>query len=252
MKVNPLGDSMLRKFIKLVVPKELIFLRRERDHRLQSADPDERQASEIFGDIYRRNVWGGEPGQLYSGSGSDDEISSHYVTFVSNYISANKIRSVVDLGCGDFRVGRQIISPEIDFVGVDVVQDIVDRNTAEFGSDKVKFVGLDVINEPLPPGELYLVRQVLQHLSNEQIRFVLDKLDHASHVIIAEHHPSPHRFKTPNVQKAPGRGTRIGYRSGVFPDKAPFSKCYRIAATTPVRPIVAPDECISIYVKAAD
>jgi SAM-dependent methyltransferase len=211
--------------------------------------PDARSPTEIFSEIYRNNWWGGQPGELYSGSGSSDEISASFVQTVRDYIEAHGLRRVVDLGCGDFRVGAQLLRPGLTYTGVDVVPDLVESHQRTVARAGVEFVVLDIVDDELPDGDLYLLRQVLQHLSNAQIGRVLVKLRDKPHVIIAEHHPAPHRLKRPNRDKPAGRGIRVPFRSGVYPDRAPFSFPCRVIATHPVPPLIAPGEVITTYAK---
>jgi len=46
------------------------------------------------------------------------------------------------------------------------------------------------MNCSLPAADLYLVRQVLQHLSNEEIAKVIANLGNARRVLISEHLPA--------------------------------------------------------------
>jgi hypothetical protein len=224
---------------------------RERRHRQESDEGETRSSAEVFGEIYQRGLWGGRDTGFFSGSGSDLEISAPFVDIVARYIEEKRISSIVDLGCGDFRVGRQLVRPGIRYVGVDVVSALIAENQQRYGNDLVRFEERDIVNGPLPDGDLYLVRQVLQHLSNDQIDGVLRNLDDRQHVIIAEHHPAPDRLHRPNEDKRPGRGTRIGYRSGVFPEQPPFSRAYQVIGSTNTRPIASSGERIVIYSKKA-
>src|SRR5690242_189516 len=63
---------------------------------------------DIFRKTYLQNKWGGEKGEFYSGPGSYGDIVVAYVEFLAGYIEANKIKTVVDIGCGDFNIGRQL------------------------------------------------------------------------------------------------------------------------------------------------
>lgn len=73
-----------------------------------------RMATEdVFTDIYSNNRWGGTSGSFFSGAGS------HEATIVEPYLAGVKRElerigaaslTVVDLGCGDFSVGRRIAS----------------------------------------------------------------------------------------------------------------------------------------------
>jgi hypothetical protein len=222
-----------------------------REQRQQSGlqRPDTRPPAEIFSEIYRQNMWGGRAGEFYSGDGSNDEITASYVETVSGYIEAHNIRSVVDLGCGDFRVGAQILRPGLTYTGLDVVPALIESHRRTHARDGVSFTLGDIVDGELPEGELYLVRQVLQHLSNAQITRVLAKLRDKPHVIIAEHHCAPRRFKQFNHDKPAGRDIRVPFGSGVYPDKTPFDFPCRVIATAAVPPIIAAGEMITTYAK---
>jgi|RhiMethySRZTD1v2_1073278.scaffolds.fasta_scaffold201572_4 SAM-dependent methyltransferase len=187
-------------------------------------DFEDRSLKEVFTHIYRQNVWGrGEDG-LYSGPGSDPAVTAPYVAAVREFIRSEHIRSVVDLGCGDFRVGKQMLAPELRYHGVDIVDDVVNRNKQLFGSRDVAFSCLDATREDLPAGDLCLVREVFQHLSNEQIAKVLVRCRRFPFVIVTERVASPDRLTTPNVDIRQGPNTRADIGSGVVLDAPPFSE----------------------------
>jgi hypothetical protein len=131
--------------------------------------------------------------------------------------------TVVDLGCGDFSVGQRIASGCGRYIGVDIVKPLVDRNRATFGSSTVSFLHANIVEDELPEGDVCLVRQVFQHLSNDQILAVLPKLEQYGWSFITEHHPSEFRLLQPNKDKPHGGSIRAGQRSGVFLDQPPFN-----------------------------
>src|SRR4051794_28041329 len=246
--------DLLKRVAKAAFPGLVTSIRERRSHRdmlkrelrgqTDMLKDDNRSPTEIFSEIYRNNMWGGRPGELYSGLGSDDEISAEFVQVVRGCIETHDIRSVVDLGCGDFRVGAQLLRPGLSFIGVDVVPALVESHQRTFARDGVSFQVADIIDDELPEGELYLLRQILQHLSNNQIGRVLAKLNDKPHVVIAEHHPAPGRFRCYNHDKPPGRDIRVPFGSGVYPDQAPFCFPCRVIVTSPVPPIITPGEVI--------
>lgn len=240
--------KLLKRAATAAFPGLATFMR-ERREQAHMRKADSRPPTEIFSEIYRNNMWGGRPGEFYSGDGSGDEISAAYVQTVRRYIETHDVRSVVDLGCGDFRVGAQLLRPGLSYIGVDVVPALVESHQRTFARDGVSFEVGDIIDGELPKGELYLLRQVLQHLSNDQINRVLAKLGDKPHVVIAEHHPAPGRFRRYNHDKPPGRDIRVPFGSGVYLDQAPFSFPCRVIATTPVPPIITPGEVITTYAK---
>lgn len=180
----------------------------------------------VFTEVYARNQWGGQTGRFFSGSGSHQaDIVLPYVEFVREWLREHDAHDsiLVDLGCGDFAIGSHLVDLCQHYIGADVVAPLIALNTKLFGSEKVEFVQLDITSDPLPRGNLCVVRQVLQHLSNAEIAAVLPKLDRYRWVLITEHHPLPGRSVRPNVDISSGKGTRMRYSSGVFLDETPFS-----------------------------
>ena len=189
--------------------------------RLRTPDPEH-----IFTHIYKNKIWG--EGNLeipyYSGGGSDDEFAIPYVNAIVDFISKNKIKSIVDLGCGDFRIGKKITElTDVNFIGVDIVDDLIEYNKKQFSSASVSFYKKNIASDKLPAGELYLVRQVFQHLSNSQIKKALKNLSACKHLIITEHQPVDSNC-TPNIDKPVGAGIRLEGNSGVYLEHPPFNK----------------------------
>jgi SAM-dependent methyltransferase len=120
-------------------------------------------------------LWGGIGGnEFFSGQGSLDKFAAPYVEWLTGFIAECGIKTIVDLGCGDFRIGQQICSAiSVKYVGVDIVLDLIAFNQSRYGNATVSFKCVDIIEDELPDGDLCLIRQVLQHLSNAQISRVL-------------------------------------------------------------------------------
>jgi len=177
----------------------------------------------IFERIYENKVWGESNGsRFYSGSGSDEAYSSSYIQIVKEFINRNRIESVVDLGCGDFRIGSKICETGVSYIGIDIVSSLIAHHNEQYSSDKVKFIGLDIVKEKLPNGELCLIRQVLQHLSNGQIKKVVKKIKKYKFAIVTEHLPIDEN-SVPNLDKEPNGDIRLGMNSGVYLDRAPYN-----------------------------
>jgi hypothetical protein len=189
----------------------------------------------VFSRIYQRQLWrSNQGGKFHSGAGSRGEPAQIYVEKMGAIL--RKIQSelsrpitIVDLGCGDFEVARDLLAEVADarYIGCDIVPDLVAYNTETFATGGISFQLLDIIADPLPTGDIYLVRQVLQHLSNAQIRAFLDKLPDA-YVFITEGQPL-HRSGPTNPDKEAGDSVRFdwftGTGSGVELDKPPFNAC---------------------------
>lgn len=219
----------LEKLLRLIAgldifrPLRMLYIRRRVLPALHDryADLD---ASEVFSDIYAKKAWGSEKGEHFtSGTGSGGLYTSRYCDVVNSFIVERGVRAVVDIGCGDFRVGSRIARPEISYTGVDVVQDLIAHNEKAFGAHHIRFRCGDLTRGVLPDAELCLIRQVLQHLSNQEILLALDRCKKYRYVIITEHLPNGRRIKS-NVDKPHGPDIRLYSNSGVFLDQPPFSQ----------------------------
>ena len=76
---------------------------------------------------------------------------------------------VVDLDCGDFHVGSRLRCLCSGYVACDIVEPLIAFNAKTFEGLGVDFRTLDLTKDELPSGEVVFVRQVLQHLSNDDI-----------------------------------------------------------------------------------
>jgi SAM-dependent methyltransferase len=130
-------------------------------------------AREEFAKIYREHVWGGTS---RSGPGSDPEVLRPYAELLSTFIRQRNIRSVVDVGCGDWALGRTLDWTGIDYTGVDIVPEVIEMLNATYGSSHVRFVCRDLLSDELPSAELCVIKDVLQHLPNESVRSFIQKL----------------------------------------------------------------------------
>jgi SAM-dependent methyltransferase len=186
----------------------------------QSRRDRKRSSREVFSEVYRNNLWGGAKGEMYSGVGSRYAPAELYANAVVNFIKANDISNVVDLGCGDFEIGKRIAAFCERCVGVDVVPELIERNTKLYAAENIHFMCLDIADDDLPDGQLCLIRQVLQHLSNKEILTVLAKARKYPELIVTEHYPThPESY---NRDKIHGSGTRVEDGSGVYLDRPPY------------------------------
>ena len=179
---------------------------------------------ETFSTIYKDNVWGGDIGEFVSGSGTLNPNTSIYVKNVSEFIEKNNVKTMLDIGCGDFRVGRQICkeNPTLVYTGADIVDSLIDYNKQHFSSNNIKFRVLDAVDDALPAADLCTIRQVWQHLSNDEIVKIIPKLSIFKYLIITEHLPIGDNIFI-NLDKNHGPDIRMLKKSGVFIDKPPFN-----------------------------
>ena len=180
--------------------------------------------ADAFTEIYRRKLWGQLEGEgFFSGGGSLERFAGPYAERVKAFIAERGITTVIDLGCGDFRVGQRICEGSaVRYIGVDVVPDLIARNKSKFAFNGVDFKCLNIIEDQLPVGELCLIRQVLQHLSNGEIARVLANCSKFPFLLVTEDVYSGPDMR-PNLDVLHGPDNRLFRNSGVYLDLPPFN-----------------------------
>lgn len=216
------GD-VLKGTLKRVLPSAAIVSYQRWRLRVARATNAQLPIRDVFRGVYARNSWGGTQGDFFSGTGSEEAQTTAYAEAVREFVRTRGIKSIVDLGCGDYRVGRMLKMAGVHYLGVDIVPELIERNRALFTDPDTVFMCRDLLEEALPAAELCLLRQVLQHLSNVEIARALQRLNQYPYVLVTEHYPAPSRLVRPNLDKPHGPDTRLVDGSGVFLDLPPFA-----------------------------
>lgn len=128
--------------------------------------------SEVFDEIYEKNKWG-----LGSGAGSIPKHTKGYVRFLQNFLRANNINSVIDMGCGDWQFSHLVDWSGVDYTGYDVVDSVVRKNIIKHSDKNIHFQLYSGNPDDLPKADLLIVKDVLQHLSHSSIHDVLKNLN---------------------------------------------------------------------------
>jgi hypothetical protein len=212
-------------------------------------EPEHATRREAFRHVYASAMWGKGEGKFYSGSGSRGSAVDRYVEamtrqFEALHESLGREIVVVDIGCGDFFVGQAFLNacPFIRYVGCDIVPELIEHHRKAHGSDRASFQLLDIVTDDPPEGDVCLVRQVFQHLSNRDVLDALGRLRNFKAIYLTEGNPVI-RHGPVNPDKASDGHIRFGPRGvgrGLEWREPPFSlRCEEI-----VRAISPPFEAI--------
>ena len=106
------------------------------------------QHAQAFAEIYANNAWGGA---TPSGPGSDTRFNDAYLQLVQSIVNRPEVRTVLDIGCGDWNLGRQIDWSSVHYLGVDVVANMIKRNIDCFSRDNIAFRCLNGVDGKVAP-----------------------------------------------------------------------------------------------------
>lgn len=173
--------------------------------------------------IYEMKLWGDNDSQFYSGEGSHHpEIVLPYVAVLTSFLSSFEEPLVVcDLGCGDFNIGKELVTYTKRYIAIDIVEDLIRYNKEVFKEENLEFYCLDIAVDDLPSGDCVILRQVLQHISNTEVQQVLYKLTDFKYIILTEHLPEGNFV--PNEDIISGQGIRLKKNSGLDILASPFN-----------------------------
>ena len=126
---------------------------------------------EVFSKIYKENLWHGG-----SGTGSKIENVKEYVEVLQKYIDKPEVKTVLDLGCGDWQFSKFLDLSSVSYLGVDVVESVIESNSTSYSASNIKFISRDITTYEVPKADLIICKDVLQHLSNKDVVIILVKI----------------------------------------------------------------------------
>jgi SAM-dependent methyltransferase len=129
--------------------------------------------SDLFAKIYRENGW--NDSESSSGLGSRMDETRNIRLALPNLFRDLKVRTLLDAPCGDWNWMRNVELGDIQYLGADIVPELIANNTARFANlssgehSQRRFEVIDLVLGPVPKADLVLCRDCLVHLSNENV-----------------------------------------------------------------------------------
>lgn len=125
-------------------------------------------------DVFRasRLAWGG------NGPGSSWDKTERIRSELPALLRELGVKSLLDYGCGEPAwIGQTMLEVEVEYVGVDVVPELIGRCEACYGaSGAARFLLLEDFDQPLPRADLILARDCLAHLSLDDVFVALAQM----------------------------------------------------------------------------
>jgi hypothetical protein len=127
---------------------------------------------EKFSLIYSGNIFGGK--KSVSGTGSDLRQTQEVRRVLPALLDEFDIQTMLDAPCGDLFWMKTMQLGVKQYIGADIVEDLIKKNSHEFGSDIRKFLCLNLTQDKLPSVDLIFCRDCLVHLNFADVRKVLN------------------------------------------------------------------------------
>jgi hypothetical protein len=165
----------------------------------------EDKLSSLFSSLYKIKHWGNNNTPFFSGFGSHTSPTiPFYIETVKTFLKGFTYKpNIIDIGCGDFNIGKQFVPFVNNYLAIDIVDDLIKYNKSIYNYPNVTFKTLDITQTPIPPTDVIIIRHVFQHLSNSYIKSALQNIYLKSkYLIITECIPSCNF--TPNLDILPG------------------------------------------------
>lgn len=120
----------------------------------------------VMTDIYTRNLWGSP--LTRSGPTSTQERTMELCHTLPELFQSLGIESILDVGCGDFSWMKTVNLEGVEYLGVDIVTDLVENLQKTYTTSTIKFQKMNVLQEPPESVDVWFCRDFLNLLDLQQ------------------------------------------------------------------------------------
>jgi hypothetical protein len=126
---------------------------------------------QAFQTIFEENRW--ESSESRSGRGSTVAYTKPLRPLLERCLKTLNVKVFLDVPCGDFNWMKYVTLPDgTRYIGGDIVTSLVHDLQKKYGNERYSFHTIDIVEGPLPNADLWLCRDVLFHLPNQDIQKV--------------------------------------------------------------------------------
>lgn len=157
----PMFYRILRRLLRPYIALRDRYVERQ----LDSLSEEQR-----FALIYKSGYWKGVGAGSLSGEGSSLVATEKIRKALPGLLVRLNIRSMLDVPCGDWFWMSKVELGGVDYVGGDIVDELVQMNQRQHGQRARQFRKINLIEDDLPRVDLVFVRDCLVHLEPAQIQ----------------------------------------------------------------------------------
>jgi SAM-dependent methyltransferase len=170
-----------KSFIKTAFPGSVRIYQRLRSVR-RSLHLWPANMEAIFSDIYRNNSWA-DP-ESVSGRGSTlgrTEVIRRELPALLGNVGA---KSLLDAPCGDFNWMQYVDLGDVEYIGADVVPELIARNRDRERDARRTFAVLNITRDPLPEVDVILCRDCFIHFSLRDIHAAITNFKRSNSIFL--------------------------------------------------------------------
>lgn len=141
----------------------------------------------VFNSIYKSNYWNkskkfDSKNQSLSGPGSipNSIQTNHLISELKHFFNRNNVKKILDAPCGDCAWIKEIFNNNFEYTGIDIVEDLIEKNKNNFNNKNVKFYCKDLTEfKEFNLYDFVLLRDFFIHLPINSIKKILINLKHS-------------------------------------------------------------------------
>ena len=130
---------------------------------------------DVFTNYFENRHWKGGGDETVSGAASTIQYTENIRREIPLLIKKLDVRTLLDAPCGDYNWFRMIDrAPDVHYIGADIVKPMIESNRKHYANHNTEFICLDLIKGPLPDADLWILRDCLIHLCDDDVFSILD------------------------------------------------------------------------------
>lgn len=124
-----------------------------------------------FTNHIKNNLWGAKGSVC--GTGSELKEVEPILEKLPELFEEYNIKTILDAPCGDFNWMPKLDYNFENYIGIDIVDELIEQNIKKYKTDSRDFISANLIEADLPKTDLIFCKDLFIHLTNEDIIKVL-------------------------------------------------------------------------------
>jgi hypothetical protein len=154
--------SKIKNILKTYIPNTYYWLINYKEQLI-----DNKNINAIFKKAYHGKIW--NIGESLSGPGSTLDQTEVIVRELPKLIQSINVKTLIDAPCGDFYWMNQLAVDFEEYIGVDIVPELISDNIIKYQNNTRKFIIANIVKDPLPKVDIILNRDCLVHFNTFSI-----------------------------------------------------------------------------------